>query len=492
MTAEEILKLENIGLELTLLKKNLSPLTRSDIRKSIRFYENDHPIRHDMNLKDTWEKEKKIDPETNAESWEYIKKVHTKLALPYAQQIITTCAAWLMGKGLNLVYTSDNENDIKSYETFTEAWNKSNIITLLREVAKTTGIETRAAILFFYDEESEKIKGKVLCQSKGYEIYRHKDENEKMDAVVVEYKRDKIEEGSLIQNVSTTEIYIKGKWYRYEGLELTDGFPKDMPKGLLKLPIAFFEQDFPEYWFVMDIIDKQDRSRSQHSDVNTRIGNPAMVVNGKLTKKPLINDAVKIYEIHSSGSSLDDNRSSGADMKYLEVTGAPESVKLELENNERDIYRFTYPDMYALIEKAISGNLSSKSIALMFTHVFAKIAEKQTSWDEMIKRCISIMKDICAATSGDDNIRNLNIGFKYNSLLPSSTDDLVNMLSIAVGSKLTTYGNAASQLDFNDPKTVKIIKDLYDNAAEQGLMTGVQQEKPVDDNTPNPNGVNGK
>ena len=66
------------------------------------------------------------------------------------------------------------------------------------------------------------------------------------------------------------------------------------------------------------------------------------------------------------------------------------------------------------------------------------------------------------------------------------------MLSIAVGSKLTTYGNAASQLDFNDPQTVKIIKDLYDNAAEQGLMTGVHQEKPVDDNTPNPNGVNGK
>jgi len=492
MTAEEILKLENIGLELTLLKKNLSPLTRSDIRKSIRFYENDHPIRHDMNLKDTWEKEKKIDPETNVESWEYIKKVHTKLALPYAQQIITTCAAWLMGKGLNLVYTSDNENDIKSYETFTEAWNKSNIITLLREVAKVTGIETRAAILFFYDEESEKIKGKVLCQSKGYEIYRHKDENEKMDAVVVEYKRDKIEKGVLRQKVSTTEIYLKDRWYRYEGVQLVEGFPKKSPEGTQKLLMAFFEQDFPEYWFVMDIIDKQDRSRSQHSDVNTRIGNPAMVVNGKLTKKPLINDAVKIYEIHSSGSSLDDNKSSGADMKYLEVTGAPESVKLELENNERDIYRFTYPDMYALIEKAISGNLSSKSIALMFTHVFAKIAEKQTSWDEMIKRCISIMKDICAATSGDDNIRNLNISFKYNSLLPSSTDDLVNMLSIAVGSKLTTYGNAASQLDFNDPQTVKIIKDLYDNAAEQGLLTDVQQKKPIDENTPNPEGVNGK
>jgi len=493
MTAEEILELGNIGQELTLLKKNLSPLSRGDIRKSIRFYENDHPIKHDINLKDTWEKEKKIDPETNVESWELIRKCHTKLSIPYAQQIITTCSAWLMGKGLNLVFTSDDEVDIKSYETFTSAWNKSNIITLLREVAKTTGIETRSAIQFFYDEESDKIKGKVLCQSKGYDIYRHKDENEKMDAVVVEYKRDKIENKELIQNVNTTEIYIKGKWYRYEGLELIDGFPMDMPKGVKKIPIAFFEQDFPEYWFVMELIDKQDRSRSQHSDVNTRIGNPALVVNGKLTKKPLINDAVKIYEIHSSGSSLDDSKTSSADMKYLEVTGAPESVKLELENNERDIYRFTYPDMYALIEKAISGNLSSKSIALMFTHVFAKIAEKQTTWDEMIKRCISIMKDICAAVSGDENIRNLNIDFKYNSLLPSSTDDLVNMLSIAVGSKLTTYGNAASQLDFNDPQTVKIIKDIYDNMADKEAIKQNDVVASINNkDNPNPDGVNGK
>ena len=102
------------------------------------------------------------------------------------------------------------------------------------------------------------------------------------------------------------------------------------------------------------------------------------------------------------------------------------------------------------------------------------------------------MKDICAATSGDDNIRNLNIGFKYNSLLPSSTDDLITMLATAVGAHLTTYGNAASQLDINDPQTIKIIKDLYDKAAEQGLLTGIQQEKPIDENVPNPDGVNGQ
>ena len=58
MKAEEILALNNIGQELTLLEKNLSPLTEGDIRKSIDFYHNDHKILHDPELKTTYEKEK--------------------------------------------------------------------------------------------------------------------------------------------------------------------------------------------------------------------------------------------------------------------------------------------------------------------------------------------------------------------------------------------------------------------------------------------------
>lgn len=492
MKAKEILTLGNVGQELDLLKKNSSPLTDDQIMDSIKFYHNDHPILHDKELDDTWEKEKEIDPETKKVKWVSHVKTHTRIPLPYPQQIITTCAAWLMGKGINLVFTSKDDKDIKSYDKFIEDWKNSNIITLLRDVAKITGIETRAAIQFFYDDESEKIKGKILCNSKGYKIYRHKDENDKMDAVVVNYGRDKIVDGNLIQNVDTTEIYLKDQWYRYEGVELVTGFPKDMPEGITKLPIAYFEQDYPEYWFVMSLISKQDYARSQHSDVNTRIGNPALVVNGKLAKKPKISDSVKIYEINPA-KGLGDTKSSTADMRYLEVSGAPESVKLELENNERDIYRFTYPDLYSLLTKAVSGNLSSKSITLMFTHVFAKMAEKQAIWDDMIRRCISIMKDISAATSGDQNIRNLDIDFKYNSILPSSNDDLISMLSTAVGSHLTTYGQAASLLDFNNPEIVKEIIELYDKIANNNVDTtqNNQIDKPIDKNLPNPKGVNG-
>jgi len=489
MKAEEILTLNDIGQELNLLKKNQSRLTLGDVRKSIRFYNNDHKILHDPELRDEWIKEKEIDPETNKSEWIPHKKTHTRLALPYQQQIIMTASSWLMGKGLNIVFTSDVDKDIKSYQNWMDnVWNKSNIITLLREVAKITGIETRAAIQFFYDEESQKIKGKVLSIGKGYEIYRHKDENGKMDCIVIRYLRDKIVDGVLYQDVDTTELYLQDKWYRYEGLELVAGYPKESPIKD-KLLFAYFEQDYPEYWFVRDLIDKQDYARSQHSDVNVRIGNPALVVHGKLATKPKINDAVKIYEIQSSGSSLEGTTSGTADMKYLEISSAPESVKLEMENNEKDIYRFTYPDLYELLTKAVSGNLSSKSMSLMFTHVFAKMAEKQAVWDDMIRRCISILKSMGAVILEDENILNLDISFTYNSLLPSSIDDLINTLSVAVGAHLTTYERAASQIDFNDPATVKAIKEKFDVTQQEA--TASTTTKPIDNSLPNPNGVNG-
>lgn len=490
MTAEEIMTLKDVNQQFDLLEKNLSPLSDAEIKGAIDFYLGEHPIKTDENLEDETIKEKYIDPETNEVTWKSRTKVHTKLCLPYAQQIVMTDAAFIMGNGINLVFNSDDQKDIDSYDKFIHYWKNSNVISSFRDVASIRAVETRAALQFFYDKDSDKIKAKVLCLKYGYRIWRHMDDNRKVDAVVVNYLRDDIVNGELQQNIDTTEIYTKKKWYRYEGNILLSDFPKNNPKGTTKLLIGYFEQSYPEFWFVMDLISKQDYARSQHNEVNTKIGNPAMVVNGELKTKPKMNEAVPIFEITPSKSSLGDSKTSTADMKYLEISSAPESVKLEMENNERDIYRFTYPDLYALIEKSISGNLSSKSITLMFTHVFAKIAEEQTIWDDMIRRCISIFKDIVAAVTGDVNVRNLDIDFKYNSILPSSTDDLVNMLAVAVGAHLTTYEHAASQIDFNDPQTVKTIKDLYDKV-QKAAAENPQIVKPKNKNVPNPSGVNG-
>ena len=106
MTAEEIMTLGDVGQELTLLEKNQSPLSEAGINKAIDFCLGEHPIKRDPNLEDEWIKEKHIDPQTNAVTWVNRKQTHTKLCLPYAQQIVMTASAFLIGKGLNLVFHS--------------------------------------------------------------------------------------------------------------------------------------------------------------------------------------------------------------------------------------------------------------------------------------------------------------------------------------------------------------------------------------------------
>ena len=191
MTAEEIMTLGDVGQELTLLEKNQSPLSEAGINKAIDFYLGEHPIKRDPNLEDEWIKEKHIDPQTNAVTWVNRKQTHTKLCLPYAQQIVMTASAFLIGKGLNLVFHSDEQKDIDSYATFTDYWDKSNFISELRQASDISKIETRAALFFFVDTDNKtkksKVKVKLLCKKTGYNIWRHKDENEKMDAVVINY-----------------------------------------------------------------------------------------------------------------------------------------------------------------------------------------------------------------------------------------------------------------------------------------------------------------
>ena len=105
---------------------------------------------------------------------------------------------------------------------------------------------------------------------------------------------------------------------------------------------------------------------------------------------------------------------------------------MELENNERDIYRFSWPDLSTLLADKSFSDLSTDSIRMMFLQAFVKLAEKQEIYDDIISRIISILKTLAATAYGDPNIENLEISFKYNSILPDSDTDMVNMLAVAV------------------------------------------------------------
>jgi len=466
----EQIKTLSFSEQLTILRKNCNRITYGQIARDIRFYENHHPIHIDQDKEDYYVMEDVEAPDGKIEK-KSVKVRQTKLALPYPQQIVANMVAFLYGNYFDL-FLNGNRNDQAiqdAFAKFTDIWNKDlRMMSLIKKATRMCGIETRATIQFMYDGVS--LRGKVLSFKDGYKIYRHRDDANKIDAVVIEYRRDILKDKKLQMNVPTIEVWDENGVDRYTGGD-TVAEHIDNPMKTKKLLFAYLEQDASEFEYVKDLISLQDYSRSMHSDVNVRIGNPALVVHGKLSKKPVYNATVKIYEIDGA-SGFDAIKSGQADMKYLEVTSAPESIKLEMQNNENDIYRFTWPDLNKLMTDMKNGNLSTQSMKLTFLQAFVKVAEKREIHDEFISRIISIVKDMATELYPElTGMKDLDISFNYNSLLPSSVDETVNMLAVAVGAGITSVENAVRILTINTPETMEELKS--ETAAEAQLKAKV-------------------
>ena len=155
----------------------------------------------------------------------------------------------------------------------------------------------------------------------------------------------------------------------------------------------------------------------------------------------------------------------------MELTTAPESVKLEMQNNETDIYRFTWPDLNRLMTEAKNGNMSTQSMKLTFLQSFVKLAEKRITHDEFVSRCINIIKELAAVVYDNNNIKDLDISFKYNSILPDSVSDMINMLAVAVGAGITSRENAVRILTINGPET---LEEIYKERLEEAIVANAK------------------
>jgi len=484
--------------QMKVLKKNGNAMDFEDIEKNIMFFKNKHPILIDSDMDDYTVQEERIDSNGMVVKDAAGKIVmddvvvkRTRLVLPYAQQIVSSMVAWLYGSDISIVMEGDR-SDVKAQDAFEKLKDildkDVRLMSVLKEATRACGVETRSAIQFFFDKDSDRIKADVLSYGKGYKLWRHKDDYGKVDCVITEYKRDKIIAGRLKTDVLTTDIWTAAGLKRYEGTKLVE--PQKSPMN--KLLFDYLEQDYSEFEFVKELISKQDYARSQHSEVNTKIGSPSLVVYGKLKKKPKTNGGVTIYEVNVD-SDYDGTKLGNARMEYLQLETAPESVKLEMTMNENDIYRFTWPDLNKLMTDMKNGNMSGQSMKLTFLQAFVKLAEKQEQHDEFVQRALNIVRDMAAELYPEfTGMKDLELSFEYNSILPNSTSDLVNMLAVAVGAGITSQENAVRILDINTPETMQEIRREELAKAIQTQKKTTTTAADATENDRNKEGVNGE
>lgn len=389
----------------------------------------------------------------------------TRMVLNYPKQIVKTAVAMVVGRNVDLILTNADKTPAieEAFKIFKQQWNKAKLDTFSVTMFRTLLIETKCAEFFFFEDgDAEKdIKVMLFSKENGDDIWIHYDDNRRADALTRVFTKRALVDGKATE-IQVTQIYTADKTYE----KLGDAEFTEKPNPYKKNQWVYYAQPTPEWESVRQLIKKQEYVHSQHSDVNVRIGNPPVVIEGNVGSMPDYDSDVKIIntlpQIDSEGKSINSK------VYLLDTKAAPESVKLEMERNDQYIYKLSWTDLSFLLYGLKGGNLPTSTIELMFTDTEANIVNKLEVLENLSRR-ISVMKSMLQ-TAKNGAFDQLEIDVKFNSILPNNLTELTDTLSVAVNSELTSKQNAQRQLPYNEnPSAINDeIKAEQSDAAGQG------------------------
>ncbi len=470
MNIDEILSLpEDKWLE----ELQVDPIAR-DITSNIAYYDGAHPILIDPSRANytipKWDIDEETgEPKTNPQTGKKIagtpeQVTRTRLILDYQVQIVDTAVGMCVGSPVTLILnSSDQTGHDDAFKEFVDQWrNKTRLDSFNKTMSRALFKESKCAEVLFIkpDDEAKDIKTKLLSKENGDDIWAHFDDDGSMDALTRVFTKRAIVEGEAA-DVEVTQIWTASKLY-----ESIEGTPfEETQNPYEKIPIVYYDQKKPEWDIVTDLISKQETVRSRNSDVNKRVGNPNVVVQGELVDMPDVEQDVKVFTAKPTQDS--DGKTVQSDVKYLQLEGAHEAIDKEIEQDKQDMYKLTWPDLSFLRDSIKTGTLSGTAIKLMFTDAFVKIGNKREIYEDFSRR-ISVMKRMLAVSRGQKVFDELNISVEFNSILPENVAEMTDTLVSAKQGGITSQENAvaSSSLNAGNPNVLDQIK------SEEGLEAG--------------------
>lgn len=399
--------------------------------------------------------------------------VTAKLVLPFPKKIVRTRVHFLFGG--KMVVSAANAQD--AIAEFKNQWTSGlKMQNVLKELARTCMIQTKAAVIFYPVQAEEggkkivKLRTQILNKSKG-EFFPHFDDYGDMDAFLYLYKaltpEAKSVEKARIYTADTIFTYVKdgSSWLPdTTDPEMTGVFKHQFGK----IPVVYVEQKEPEWESITTLMDNFENRFSRLADTNDYFSEPLLKIFGKAAKLPAKEEVGKVLEFDMIESA--DGKTNHGDAEYATWDDSPESIKLDLTTSWDSIFSMTStPDLSFNNIKGI-GNVSGVALKLMFLDAFIARGEKMEIFEPALRRCISVviagMENYSKiAIKGDVSIDDIEVSF--TDTLPSDIKELVETIYTATGGK-----------QFLSQKTAVSISPLTNDTNEEiGLVQGENSEQ---------------
>jgi len=403
----------------------------------------------------------------------------SKLVFPFPRKVVRTATHFLFGGKMSI--SSDENTD--AIKEFSGVWEKDlKMQTALKKLARTCMIETKAAMIFYPQQEADeteveidgkvetkkeikglKLRVRVLDNDSG-EFFPHFDDYGDMDAFTRKFSTTDIEG----KDVQRAIIYTKDMI-----IHMVDESGWNHDKAVVnrfgKIPVVYVEQDEPEWESVATLIDDFEMRISRLADTNDYFAEPLLKLFGDVEKAPGKDEVGKMVQFKMK-EDLDGKISHG-DAEYATWDQTPESVKLELETVNDGIFSMTStPDLSFNNIKGI-GTVSGIALKLMFLDALIKREEKGEIFFDALNRAISV---VIAGIAGMTNIKlegqleKDNVRVNFTDQLPEDMAAAIDTLVIATGGKPILSQESAASIS---PYPVDAKEEVERLKSEQAAAT---------------------
>ncbi|KEQ31194.1 hypothetical protein N180_02800 [Pedobacter antarcticus 4BY] len=387
------------------------------------------------------------------------------LPIAYQRKIVSMAVAFLYGAPIKLKQQSKGTD--KAFALLQDLRDDMRMDAKNQECATLQMSETECAKLFVEYRDSDadptdttkfnSVKCILLARSKGDIIHVSFDSFGVLRAVGREYKVRYNNKDIEHFDVYTAETNFfcnrqSGRWEVEPKINLIG-----------KIPIVVRQQKESESHIVEPLIKRREYLTSARADVNTRSGDPILVLEGdRVGDLPDAEKTAKVVHLKN-----------GSKAYYLVPQMSVDMVKDEKEDLKELIHYITDTPDLSMDKMMSSGLKSGKAIEMAFFGSTLKSKSKHGYEAEMIDRENEILKAFIYKvidTSLEGEVKKLKVTVEFGNPLPDNMEDFVNILSVATGSKPIMSRKTAVELN-------PMIKDAD---AENKLIDTEEMSIPIE------------
>lgn len=373
----------------------------------------------------------------------------SRIPIPYQKKIVEMATTFLLGNPVQISAKPANDVETNMLDMMIKVWNDNKLDYEGHVLAESVFRLTECAELWYSEEAPQdywngttnqgsktRVRYMLLSRLKGDVLYPVFNSKGDMIAFGREYKLKvdgNSEEHFDIYTDKTNYLSIKNA---SSGVG-ADWNVKEEANPFGKIPVIYYHKPFVEWHDVQPMIDRKEKSISNHADDNDYTGSPLLLIKGKITSFAKKGESGKVLEL--------DN---GADASFLQPASAPESVKLEQENLDGMIHDMSDTPRITFEQVSGIGKLSGLALKLLFMGPHMKAAKNETIIGIGFQRRLNFLKSALTKINVKlEPALSLSVKPVFEYFLPKDDEAYVNMLNVATGGKPILSQKTAVELN---------------------------------------------